>query len=67
MLLMTSTRDQLLSHTVLADLALRKAGVDVDLRVYEGMPHAFWAWIECPETEIALAAQAAFFDRHLAG
>lgn len=66
MLLMTSTRDQLLSHTVLADLALRRAGVDVDLRVYEGMAHAFWAWIECPETDVALAAQADFFTRHLA-
>jgi acetyl esterase/lipase len=66
MLLMTSTRDQLLSQTVLADLALRKAGVDVDLRVYEGMAHAFWAWIECPETEVALAAQAEFFAKHLA-
>lgn len=65
MLLMTSTRDQLLSQTVLADLALRKAGVDVDLRVYEGMLHAFWAWIECPETDVALAAQAEFFARHL--
>jgi acetyl esterase/lipase len=66
MLLMTSTRDQLLSQTVLADLALRKAGIDVDLRVYEGMAHAFWAWIECPETEVALAAQADFFAKHLA-
>ncbi|SEH19676.1 Acetyl esterase/lipase [Sphingopyxis sp. YR583] len=66
MMLMTSTRDQLLSHTVLADLALRRAGVDVDLRVYEGMAHAFWAWIECPETDVALAAQADFFSRHLA-
>jgi monoterpene epsilon-lactone hydrolase len=65
MLLMTSTRDQLLSQTVLADLALRKAGVDVDLRVYEGMAHAFWAWIECPETEVALAAQAEFFAKHV--
>ena len=65
MLLMTSTRDQLLSHTLLADAALRRAGVDVDLRVYEGMAHAFWAWIECPETEVALAAQADFFSRHL--
>jgi len=63
---MTSTRDQLLSHTVLADLALRKAGVSTDLRVYEGMLHAFWAWIECPETDDALAAQAEFFERHLA-
>lgn len=65
MLLMTSTRDQLLSQTVLADLALRKAGVEVDLRVYEGMAHAFWAWIECPETEVAFAAQADFFAKHL--
>lgn len=65
-LAMSSTRDQLLSATVLADLALRQAGVPVDLRVYEGMMHAFWAWIECPETEVALAAQADFFMQHLA-
>jgi acetyl esterase/lipase len=65
MLLLSSTRDQLLSHTVLTDLALRRAGVEVDLRVYEGMMHAFWAWIECPETEVALAAQAEFFLKHL--
>lgn len=64
-MLMTSTRDQLLSHTILTDLALRRAGVAVDLRVYEGMAHAFWGWIECPETEIALAAQAEFFAGHL--
>jgi acetyl esterase/lipase len=63
---MTSTRDQLLSATVVADLALRRAGVQVDLRVYEGMMHAFWAWIECPETDHALATQAEFFKRHLA-
>jgi acetyl esterase/lipase len=64
-MLMTSTRDQLLSHTILTDLALRQAGVGVDLRVYEGLAHAFWGWIECPESEIALAAQAAFFTKHL--
>ncbi len=28
--------------------------------------HAFWAWIECPETDEALAAQAAFLAHHLA-
>lgn len=64
-MLMTSTRDQLLSHTLLADLALRNSGVEVDLRVYEGLAHAFWGWIECPESEIALAAQAEFFAKHL--
>lgn len=65
-LLMTSTRDQLLSQTVLADLALRRAKVETDLHVYEGMMHAFWAWIECPESDDALAEQAAFFAKHLA-
>ena len=64
-LLMTSTRDQLLSQTVRFHLALRKAGGDADLMVYEGMPHAFWAYMECPETEDALAAQAEFFAKHL--
>jgi acetyl esterase/lipase len=64
---MTSTRDQLLSQTVLADHALRRAGVERDLLVYEGMMHAFWAWIECPETDDALHAQAAFFAKHLVG
>jgi acetyl esterase/lipase len=64
-MLMASTRDQLLSHTLLADAALRRDGVPVDLRVYEGMVHAFWAWIECPETDTALEAQAAFLARHL--
>jgi len=67
MLLMTSTRDQLLSQTVIADLALRRAGVKTDLRVYEGMMHAFWAWIECPESDDALTAQADFFAKHLEG
>lgn len=65
-MLMTSTRDQLLSQTVRFHLALRKAGVAADLMVYEGMLHAFWAYMECPETEDALAAQADFFGRHLA-
>lgn len=64
-MLMASTRDQLLSQTVMTDLALRDAGIEVDLRIYEGMPHAFWTALECPETEIALRAQADFLKRHL--
>lgn len=65
-LLMASTRDQLLSHTVMLHLAMLKAGVDADLQVYEGMPHAFWSYVDAPETDDALAAQAAFLTRHLA-
>lgn len=65
MLLMTSTRDQLLSHTASLHLALLDAGVAAELRVYEGMPHAFWSYLEAPETDAAFAAQAAFLGRHL--
>lgn len=64
-LLMSSTRDILLSHTVRLHLALRDGGNAADLLVYEGMPHAFWAWLECPETDAALKAQAAFLARHV--
>ena len=62
MVLMSSTRDLLLSQTA---LALLKAGVKADLRVYEGMPHAFWAPPDAPETDDALAAQAQFLKTHL--
>lgn len=61
-LLMTSTRDILLSQTVRFHLALRAAGVPVELLVYEGMPHAFWAFTDCPETDAAFGAQARFLS-----
>lgn len=59
-LLMTSTRDILLSQTARLHLALATAGNDAKLFVYEGMPHAFWAFADCPETDAALALQAEF-------
>ncbi|WP_315760695.1 alpha/beta hydrolase [Sphingomonas sp. Y38-1Y] len=59
-LAMTSTRDILLSQTVRFHLALRAAGNAADLLVYEGMPHAFWAYADCPETDAAYKAQANF-------
>ncbi len=59
-LLMSSTRDVLLSQTVRFHLALRAGGNKADLFVYEGMPHAFWAFADCPETEAAYAEQAGF-------
>jgi epsilon-lactone hydrolase len=64
-LLLTSTRDQLLSHTVILHRALRRAGVAAELEVYDGLPHAFWAWVDCPETEEAFDSMAAFFNRSL--
>lgn len=65
-LLLTSTRDQLLSGTVNFHRALRRAGVRAELEVYDGLPHAFWGWLDCPETEEAFDVMAAFFDRTLA-
>ena len=44
-LCVTSGRDILLSGTVRLHGALRAAGVDTELIVYDALPHAFWAYI----------------------
>jgi epsilon-lactone hydrolase len=64
-LLVTSTRDLLLSDTARLHLVIRKAGVDTELLVYEALPHAFWYHFELPETRDALDAMAKFFEGKL--
>ncbi len=64
-LLVTSTRDLLLSDTSRLHLVLQKAGVDSRLLVYEALPHAFWYHFELPETREALESMAGFFGRKL--
>jgi monoterpene epsilon-lactone hydrolase len=64
-LLVTGTRDLLLSATTLFHRALRRAGVDADLFAFEAMPHGFWYAFDLPETQEVLGIMAAFFDRHL--
>jgi epsilon-lactone hydrolase len=64
-LAITSTRDQLLSHTTLFHRALRRAGVDADLIVFEAMPHAFWSYIVATESDEAFGAMADFFKEKL--
>ena len=64
-LVMSSTRDQLLSQSALFHRALLKAGVEADLVVFEALPHAFWAYLELPETDEAFDHMARFFARHL--
>jgi acetyl esterase/lipase len=64
-LLVTGTRDALLSGTSIYDLALLKAGVDAQLVVFEAMPHAFWYHFDFPETHEALELMAKFFDEKL--
>lgn len=64
-LVVTSTRDQLLSQSTLFHRALRRAGADADLVVFEAMPHAFWAYILCPESDEAFAIMAKFLMKRL--
>jgi acetyl esterase/lipase len=62
-LLVTSTRDILLSGTTIFHRALIGAGNDAQLVVFEALPHAFWYHFELPETKEALELMAKFFDQ----
>jgi acetyl esterase/lipase len=64
-LLVSGTRDALLSATSLFHRALRRAGVEADLVVFEAMPHAHWLTLHLPETREALAVMADFFKARL--
>ncbi|HEV3113821.1 MAG TPA: alpha/beta hydrolase [Candidatus Binataceae bacterium] len=64
-LLITSTRDALLSGTSSFHRALRRAGVEADLFVFEAMPHCHWYAIHLPEAKEALQIMADFFDTRL--
>lgn len=66
-LLVTGTRDLLLSDTARLHRALLAAGDDAQLVVFEAMPHAFWYHFELPETKEALGLMAKFFDEKLEG
>jgi len=61
-LLVTSTRDILLSGTSICQRALLRAGNDAQLVVFEALPHAFWYHFQLPETREALELMARFFD-----
>jgi monoterpene epsilon-lactone hydrolase len=65
-LLVTSTRDLLLSNTSIFHRALLRAGVNSQLVVFEALPHAFWYHFQLPETKEALQIMANFFDRNVA-
>lgn len=62
---MASTQDQLLSQSALFHRALVNAGAEAELIVFEALPHAFWAYIEAPETEEAFDHMARFFRKRL--
>ncbi len=62
-LLISGTRDLLLSSTVMFHRALRRAGIEADLHVFEGMPHGGFGG--APEDGEALMEQHSFIDRIL--
>jgi monoterpene epsilon-lactone hydrolase len=65
-LLVTSTRDILLSDTATLHRALLRSRDDAELVVFEALPHAFWYHFQLPETKEALELMAKFFDDKLA-
>lgn len=62
----TGTRDLLLSDVVRLDTAMRLDGVDVTLRVWEGMWHVFEFYRELPEARASMAEVARFVAAQLA-
>ena len=67
-ILISGTRDLLLSDTVRMHRALRKADVEADLHVYEGQSHADYisgAPVDAPESRDAQNEIYRFFDKYL--
>lgn len=64
-LLVTGTRDSVLSSAAMLHRALRRAGREAELYVFEAMPHAFWYSVAMPEAQEAISIMARFFERHL--
>ena len=64
-LLVSGTRDAVLSSVAMFHRALRKAGREADLHVFEAMPHGFWFSVALPESREAIDLMARFFERHL--
>jgi epsilon-lactone hydrolase len=65
-ILISGTRDLLLSNTVRVHRKLRQAGVRADLHVYEGQSHAqYMRDANAPETRETYEEMAKFFGEHL--
>jgi monoterpene epsilon-lactone hydrolase len=64
-LLVSSTRDILLSDTAIFGRTLLEKGVDARLVVFDGLPHAFWAYMDIPESTQAETLMASFLKKRL--
>ncbi|NIJ39716.1 acetyl esterase/lipase [Sphingopyxis panaciterrae] len=65
-LLMTSSRDFLLSPTAILARKLTEQGVDARLVMFDGLPHAFWAYMAISESDQANELVARFLKDRLA-
>jgi acetyl esterase/lipase len=61
-LITSGTRDMLLSDSARLAAKLRRAGVDAEIRVYEGMWHVFEFYPDVPEGEESLRGISAFLE-----
>jgi monoterpene epsilon-lactone hydrolase len=64
-LCLASSRDFLLSPTVNFCRRLELAGVPNKLVVWDGLPHAFWAYMAIPESDEAFGVMAKFLEGRL--
>jgi epsilon-lactone hydrolase len=65
-ILTTGTRDLFLSNTVRVHRQLRRAGVDADIQIFEGMSHGMYAYFpNLPEHAEAMGEIVGFLDKHL--
>ena len=62
-LLQSGTRDLLLSDTVRLHRALRRAGVEAELHVWEAMPHGGFGGLAPEDAELTVELKG-FFERH---
>ena len=61
----TGTRDLLMSHCIRVARLMRDAGIQVDLRVWDGLWHVFEFYNEIPEAAGSLREVGEFLDGHL--
>jgi acetyl esterase/lipase len=64
-LLICGTRDAVLSSTCLFHRALRRAGAEAELFVFEAMPHAHWYVFQLPESHEVIEIITRFFGERL--
>jgi acetyl esterase/lipase len=64
-LCVSSSRDFYLSPTANFCRGLERAGVEQRLVVFDGLPHAFWAYMAIPESDQAFEIMARWLADHL--